>query len=323
MLPGASRGFIFAPFGNEGEVYTIPMDSVDVEDSDLERWIEENGRGSYFREIPADESISRELHMKYVWALKQGIKCYESDHGCKAKVVAARQSVEECENSPLSIFRRAEEKYRGACVFLFSSSLSGTWVGASPELLLEADGTSSHTISLAGTRPAGCGNNSSNDGWDEKNIEEQRIVTDFIVDSFSDMGMQVVAEGPYTQNAGSVEHLKTDIYAKTALDKPVDCDAVRCRLAPTPALSGFPKGWAINMINLLEFRPRGFYGGYLGLKTSDCSEKVYVNLRSGHYDPLRRAVTLYAGGGITALSDPAAEYEETERKLATLRSLMG
>jgi len=77
--------------------------------------------------------------------------------------------------------------------------LTGCWIGASPELLLEASGNGVKTMALAGTRAAG-----ESREWDCKNLEEQQMVTDFISETLSGNGLDISISPLYTRNAGKV-----------------------------------------------------------------------------------------------------------------------
>ena len=88
---------------------------------------------------------------------------------------------------------------------------------------------------------------------------------------------------------------------------------------PTPAVGGNPLNASLDLIRNLEAHKRSFYCGYLGLEQSDQSS-YFVNLRcmQVHSD----GCTLYAGGGITAESDPEKEWEETTAKLAVVGKIL-
>ena len=70
------------------------------------------------------------------------------------------------------------------------------------------------------------------------------------------------------------------------------------------------------MISLLEGH-RSLYGGYVGVN-SPSGIRAFVNLRSMNFNH-KGGYCLYAGGGITSLSQPSDEWLETETKSAVLR----
>lgn len=77
-----------------------------------------------------------------------------------------------------------------------------------------------------------------------------------------------------------------------------------------------PTTEAMALIEANESFERAYYGGYCGPCEADGDFRLYVNLRSGWFEPYR--FCLMAGGGIMPESDADSEWEETERKMDTL-----
>lgn len=200
-------------------------------------------------------------------------------------------------------------------VFCFYTPQSGTWIGASPELLLKKKENTLTTMALAGTRPS----KDSPEEWDKKNIEEQEIVTDYIKSVLSSHGIPVKIENPLsTHKAGAVEHLRTDISGDSSELTCFEIKNLLDDLAPTPALCGFPKMKAFQLIKETEKFPREYYGGFFGPYYSDGNFNFYVLLRS--LKAGKEGWAIYAGGGITSDSLPEEEYRETERKAENIIS---
>lgn len=84
---------------------------------------------------------------------------------------------------------------------------------------------------------------------------------------------------------------------------------------PTAAVGGYPVATAIEEIDRTESFPRYFYGG-----TLVTPRLAYVVLRCVHFDAQRWCV--YTGSGITADSDPADEWGETQAKAAPLLDIL-
>lgn len=191
----------------------------------------------------------------------------------------------------------------------------GTWIIATPELLLSVRGGVASTMALAGTRRAG----KPDEPWDSKNREEQRMVTDFIMDAFRNCGLAPDAGLPYTFTSNDVEHIRTDITA--TVPEGFDVKSLLEVLSPTPAVCGLPRADALRNISKYEKHARGLYTGYAMVTFPDGSIEAYVILRcarildNGHF-------ALYAGGGITAMSNPALELEETEIKCHALKHIL-
>jgi isochorismate synthase EntC len=87
-------------------------------------------------------------------------------------------------------------------------------------------------------------------------------------------------------------------------------------LHPTPAVGGEPREKAAQLIPALEGLDRGWYAGPVGWLDAAEDGEFCVALRSALIEGgLARC---YAGNGIVADSDPAAELAETEVKLEAL-----
>ena len=90
-------------------------------------------------------------------------------------------------------------------------------------------------------------------------------------------------------------------------------------LHPTPAVGGTPRRKALAYLREHEPFSRGWYAGACGLISDDVAEfavAIRCMLLTG--DTLR----LYAGAGIVAGSEPAAEWQELDDKLANLLGLL-
>ena len=91
-------------------------------------------------------------------------------------------------------------------------------------------------------------------------------------------------------------------------------------LHPTPAVGGEPREAALTAIAELEDMDRGWYAGPVGWMDASEDGELCVALRSALVRD--RPAHLYAGAGIVADSDPAAELAETELKLDALLPLL-
>lgn len=324
-------GFIFSGFGENAPIYTIPPYNPHLTEEETVRWCAENDALFADRQF---FSVDKATHLRLVETAVDFVKQIEAASGKHSKVVAARTKVVDSPKNVMEIFHSLVEAYPDACVFLFSTSVSGTWIGASPELLCSiinphaAEGRYEdkevwhfNTVSLAGTRPAG-----TQEPWDEKNIIEQAMVTDFIISTLQSLGIEAVKESTTTRRAGKIEHILTpihavlpDSYRRICSQPPVE--SIISALSPTPALCGHPRHETMDFLIRNESFDRDFYGGFIGFITP-ASAEVFVNLRSGRCLPGGKGLLLYAGGGITADSIPEREWEETERKISTIMSVL-
>jgi anthranilate synthase component 1 len=117
-----------------------------------------------------------------------------------------------------------------------------------------------------------------------------------------------------------VQHIESTVTGRLA----PDCDAFDATRAAFPAgtLSGAPKVRAMEIIDALERTPRGLYGGGVGYYswTGDADFAIVIRTATVEHGVetdrgLEDRVTVQAGAGIVADSDPASEYEETEQKM--------
>lgn len=205
-------------------------------------------------------------------------------------------------------FEQACELYPNACCYLATSELFGTWMGASPEVLLNTKDALWTTMALAGTRSS-----SSNESWEEKEMEEHRFVIDAIVEALQrSEASDIHVEETIEKMAGPVKHLYTPI---TASGSPGKAWNLALDLHPTPAVCGTPRIAALDLLLSREMHERDLYAGMFGWVSNEKTE-LFVNLRCAQI--FENAAYLYVGGGYTAASIPEMEWEETEHKANTL-----
>lgn len=190
----------------------------------------------------------------------------------------------------------------------------GTWMGASPEVLIETKGDYFYTMSLAGTQPAQGDNPLKSAAWTQKEIEEQALVSRYIVDCFKTIRLREYEEhGPKTVLAGNLLHLRSDFRVNTQTTGFSNLGSVMLGLLhPTSAVCGMPRKEALNFLKTEEGWDRNFYAGFLGPVGIEQETSIYVNLRTASLG--KEHALLYAGAGVTEDSVPEKEWEETELK---------
>ena len=202
---------------------------------------------------------------------------------------------------------RYREMYPNSFVYLFHAPDIGTWMGATPEVLLSARAEEHSTYALAGTRWG-------DDLFSQKEFDEQMLVVRDILDILSDREVEVgdVRESVY----GNLRHLKTELrWIESA-----SYMKISELLHPTAAVNGFPRREANGLILKMESHPRRYYTGYLGIIEAETSANLFVNLRCMQL--FRDSALLYAGGGINSKSDPKHEWEECGRKFKTIEEAL-
>lgn len=147
---------------------------------------------------------------------------------------------------------------------------------------------------------------------DAKNMEEHRIVLRSILEALEPVCIEVAA-APRTglRKLANVQHLYTPVTARVAGD--TDVLALVSRVHPTPAIGGYPKKAALELIRAKEDLDRGWYAGPVGWMDGAGDGEFVVGLRSAL---IRREIALlFAGCGIMGDSVPESEYEESVLKL--------
>jgi isochorismate synthase len=210
-------------------------------------------------------------------------------------------------------FKSAVKKYPSAFVYLLNTPQTGVWFGCSPEVLLSGKNSEWKTVALAGTRKI----KSGKPAWDDKNMAEHRIVVDFITEQLEKMQITYEKGDSSTVRAGNIEHCKVDF--TISLDSPAKAGILLKALHPTPAVSGYPRNEAVKFIVGNERHERLYYSGFAGAVNVSDATNLFVNIRC--MQVLDNKLRLYAGGGLTVLSELNDEWLETEYKLQTLLSL--
>ena len=237
-----------------------------------------------------------------------------STTGIQKLVLARSADVAHQGTSPRELFVKACKRYPEAFVALFSAPQCGTWLIATPEVLLLREADRWRTMALAGTMPY-C---EPLPQWSAKNVQEQAYVTQYLKDCLDRYSNDVALNGPYTTRAGQLVHLRTD-FSFTIADHS-QFGTLLDHLHPTPAVCGLPKQEAQRFILDNETCGRSYYSGFSGPMDIDGEMAMFVSLRCMRiFDNRYR---LYAGGGILPQSEEEMEWEETAAKMQSMLSLI-
>lgn len=277
------------------EIYTLPIQDFNFQiDLDLEV-------------SNVEEEIS---YADYIDLVSKTIDELKSEISSTKKIVISR--IKSFDNEGVNLvetFKKLHQAYPNAYVYLWYTPDNDVWIGASPELLLAEDNLTINTVSLAGTLP-------KNEEWTSKEIHEQQVVTDYIVDKLK-IANAIKVDGPYTVDAGFFNHLKSYISAK--VESYDEVYPILKALHPTPAVCGMPKEEAKQFILKNEGYDRSYYAGFFGYKSPE-SSLYFVNLRCAKI--YKNKVKIYVGGGIMPDSNPEKEWQETELKSKTIGNLL-
>ncbi|MBX2963549.1 MAG: chorismate-binding protein [Cyclobacteriaceae bacterium] len=247
------------------------------------------------------------------------------EHGHAEKIVPSRIKAVPLPSSfdVAETFIHLERNYSNALVSFVYTPKHGAWLGASPEILVSVEKNTFRTIALAGTQAYQTGINLKQVAWTQKEIEEQAMVSRYIINCFKKIRLREFEEhGPKTVIAGNLMHLKTDFSVDMKATNFPQLGSVMLRLLhPTSAVCGTPLESARKFLQEHEGYAREFYTGFLGPVNLNESSHLFVNLRCMQL--FADKAWLYAGAGVTADSIPVKEWEETEIKMNTLLEVIG
>jgi salicylate biosynthesis isochorismate synthase/menaquinone-specific isochorismate synthase len=242
-----------------------------------------------------------------------------------SKVVLAREVIVSAAaaHDPAALFGAMREQFP-ACFCFCVGTPEAAFLGASPELLVRRAGASVSTVALAGST-----RRSSDPAVDDhlgeqllrsdKDRREQRIVAERIVRALRPHAVWVeAAPEPEIVKVANIQHLASPVIAQLA--EPHSAIELAGLLHPTPAVGGEPWPKAAAAIAELEGMDRGWYAAPVGWMDATEDGEFCVALRSALLRD--REAHLFAGVGVVAGSDPAAELAETEVKLGALLPLL-
>jgi len=245
--------------------------------------------------------------------------------GEMSKVVLAREVLVSASaaHDPAALFGAIREQF-SSCFCFCCGTPEAAFIGASPELLLRRSGASVSTAALAGST-----RRSSDPAVDDhlgeqllrsdKDRREHAIVAARITRALRPHAVWVEsAPEPEIVKVANIQHLATPVVAQLA--EPRSAVELAGMLHPTPAVGGEPWPAAAAAIAELEQMDRGWYAGPVGWMDATEDGEFCVALRSALLRD--REAHLYAGVGVVAGSDPAAELAETEIKLQALLPLL-
>ncbi len=327
IVEDSEPGFVFAPFLPDKKKIFFPADVF---------YHIENG---ILKEGPSQDAVERSEE-PMLWSthchqpiniladtdfkllVELGVK--EIEAGVFEKIVPSRFKDIELRQgfNLLDSFDQLCEKHPLAMISLVSSPETGTWMGATPELLVSVVENKFKTVAVAGTLPYSPEINLKSVAWTQKEIEEQALVCRYIINCFKKIRLREYEEhGPKTIVAGNVMHLKTEYEIDMQATNFPQLGSVMLKLLhPTSAVCGMPLENALAFLKENEGYNREFYSGYLGPVNVKKESHIYVNLRC--LQIFTDKVRIYAGAGVTADSVSELEWNETEMKMANLQKII-
>lgn len=197
-------------------------------------------------------------------------------------------------------------------------------VGNSPELFLRIADGQALSEPIKGTRRRVAGREAETRAALEASPKERAelaMITDLVR---HDLGRVALPGGVRVEDPGSVidlprlHHRVARVSATLRPGLPLSQVVAAC--FPAGSITGAPKRAAMRRIAELEGAARGVWCGAYGL-IGDGAAELAVAIRTVEIAAGR--LTLRAGGGIVADSDPAAEWDEARAKAQAIAGVLG
>ena len=268
------------------------------------------------------------------------IRAGELDKVVLARDVCARTA------DPLDVrwpLHRLAQQYPSCWTFSVDGML-----GATPELLVRSEKGLVTSRVLAGTiRRTGDENadvaRAAILAHSSKDLEEHEYAVASVAHALEPFCTSInVPDVPFVLHLPNVLHLASDVTGVLAGALPDGAGtspvaggaavpagvhpsslALAAALHPSAAVCGTPTAAARDLITRIEGMDRARYAGPVGWFGADGDGEWGIALRSAQVDPDDpRRIRLFAGCGIVAASDPAAELAESEAKLIPMRDAL-
>ena len=246
--------------------------------------------------------------------------------GSLRKVVLARDVFATAAEpiDPRVLLRRLARRYPDCFTFACDGM-----VGATPELLVSRDGRQVSALVLGGTLPRGADPAEDQALGEEllasaKNHEEHAYAVDSIREALEPLCETLDVDAhPALLKFPNLQHLGTHVRGTLAggsQPAPKSALALAAAVHPPAAVCGTPAGTALELIRELEHMDRERYAGPVGWVDADGNGEWGIAIRSGQI--AGNTARLFAGCGIVAGSEPAAELAETLVKLQPMRGAL-
>lgn len=335
------KGFIFSPYDNGKQIFirnhisystqSEVLETSPIVDDEIRQEVEsifEKNIGAVPKYRPKYYTVPKEdsrdtTKEEYCRIVDHSIEAIKS--GVFEKVVPSKIKTLEFEDKfdIIDNFFKLTEAYPHSFVYFLTAPDIGSWIGASPESIIEIEGSKKfRTISLAGTQVATPDVTPGSVAWTQKEIEEQALVSRYIINCFKKIRLREFEEkGPKTVVAGRLLHLKTIFEVDMEETGFHNLGTVMLKLLhPTSAVCGMPREEANEFLQSAERHQRRYFCGFLGPVDNSHDTHIFVNLRC--MELFENEGILYAGAGVTEDSIAEKEWEETEIKCNTLLAIL-
>lgn len=265
---------------------------------------------------PIVSNVARESFEQAVEKCKEYIKA-----GDIFQVVLSQRFSVEVDAQPFDLYRLLRTVNPSPYMYYLSLG-SNAVIGASPEMLVRVQDRCVEVRPIAGTSPRGV--HDLDDERlarellaDEKEIAEHVMLVDLgrnDVGRVSDYGTVRVEDMMHIERYSHVMHIVSNVLGR--LKDGLDAFDALGSCFPAGTLSGAPKIRAMQIIDELEQRRRGLYGGALGYIDFDGTMDMCIVIRTILFS--QGVANVQVGAGIVADSVPQKEFEETVHKANAL-----
>jgi para-aminobenzoate synthetase component 1 len=314
---------IFLLKGNVLEIQYLYMcdDELEADFNEIESQIEDYGIP--FSKIDIKQRISKDNYLQKVSEMLKHIHrgdIYEANF-------CLEFFAEKVQINPLEKFQRLNEISHAPFSVYFKNN-NQFLLSASPERYLRKQGTKIISQPIKGTSRRFTDFNDDEKAKIElKNHPKERAENIMIVDLVrndlahtAEKGSVAVEELCAIYSFKQVHQMISTVVSEVAPSvSPVE---ILKTTFPMGSMTGAPKISAMQIIEELEETKRGLYSGAVGYFTPNGDFDFNVVIRSILYHHEQQYLSFSVGSAITAMSDPAMEYEECLLKAKAMREVL-
>ena len=283
----------------------------------LSACLTENGIGCGGDDLSLKTAMEDEAYRDMVRRTKNYIR-----EGDIIQAVISQPFICDTAPDPWSLYRA--QRFINPSPYLYFFHLDDmVLVGSSPEVMVRLENGVATLRPIAGTRPRG--KDEQEDRFladellqDEKERAEHLMLVDLgrnDLGRVSETGTVQVTDLMIVERYSHVMHLVSNICSDIKPEYDA-WDLIRATF-PAGTLSGAPKVRAMEIIDELESGPRGPYGGAVGYVSFSGNMDMAITIRTACVEDGK--LTVRAGAGIVADSDPESERLETVNKAMAIQ----
>ena len=238
------------------------------------------------------------------------------------QVVPAQRLTADFEGDPLAVYRALRYLNPSPYLFLIQGELANEEsfhiVGASPEILSRIEDGTVTVRPLTGTRRRGI-DEAEDLALEKELLSDQKEIAEHLmlidlgrndIGKVCDVGTVKVTDKMFIERYSQVMHIASNVEGKIRSD--VDALDVFCATFPAGTLTGAPKIRAMQIIDEVEPVRRTVFGGAVGYLGWHGNMDTAIAIRTAVLKDGK--VSVQAGAGVVADSDPIAEWDETNKK---------